>query len=211
MVVNNDSDTNGAPASNQAEGRTSRRWLLFIYRVPQNPPGHRAYVWRRLKELGAVYLQKAAGVLPDREETRAGLEALAERVHGEFGGKVSLLETTSPDPGWERDLVGRFNRVRNDEYEEVSEGVERLEDEIRRERRKGRFTFAQLEDVESDWEKLGHWHERVISRDFFGAAGRAGAEEALARGRKELDGFAEEVYVREGVRADEENTEADEP
>lgn len=208
MVRNNDGDTQAGSAS---DSFVRERWLLLIYRVPQDPPGHRAYVWRRLKELGAVYLQKAAPILPDRPRLRSALGELAGRVREEFGGEISFLETSSPDPEWERDLVERFGRARDDEYEEVAEGVERLEDEIRRERRKGRFTFAQLEDVESDWEKLGRWHERVVSRDFFGAAGRAGAEEALARGRKELDGFAEEVYVREGVRADEEDAEADGP
>lgn len=208
MVRNNDGDKRAGSASDSF-GRG--RWLLLIYRVPQDPPGHRAYVWRRLKGMGAVYLQKAAPILPDRPRLRSALEELAGRVREEFGGEVSFLETSSPDPEWERDLVERFGRARDDEYEEVAEGVERLEDEIRRERRKGRFTFAQLEDVESDWEKLGRWHERVVSRDFFGAAGRAGAEETLARGRKELDGFAEEVYVREGVRADEEDAEADGP
>lgn len=208
MVRNNDGDTQAGSAS---DSFVRERWLLLIYRVPQDPPGHRAYVWRRLKELGAVYLQKAAPILPDRPRLRSALGELAGRVREEFGGEVSFLETSSPDPGWDRDLVERFGRARDDEYGEVAEGVERLEDEIRRERHKGRFTFAQLEDVESDQEKLGRWHERVISRDFFGTAGRAGAEEALARGRKELDGFAEEVYVREGVRADEEDAEADGP
>lgn len=199
-VMNNDGDIKGAPASNQAEDRASGWWLLLIYRVPQDPPGHRAYVWRKLKELGAVYLQKAAPILPDRPRLRSALEELAARIREEFGGKVSLLETASPSSEWERDLVGCFDRDRDDEYEEIAENVERLEDEIRRERRKGRFTFAQLEDVESDWEKLSRWHDRVRARDFFGAPGRAGAEEALERGRTALDGFAEEVYVREGVR-----------
>lgn len=201
MVKNNDGDKRAGSASDSF-GRG--RWLLLIYRVPQDPPGHRAYVWRRLKELGAVYLQKAAPILPDRPRLRSALEKLAGRVREEFGGEVSFLETSSPDPGWERDLVGRFGRARDEEYGEVAEGVERLEDEIRRERRKGRFTFAQLEDVESDWEKLGRWYGRVLERDFFGAPGRAAAEGALERGRAELGRFTEEVHAHEGVDEEEE-------
>lgn len=201
MVIPNDGNKSGGPAPERAEGRAvpeervARRWLLLIYRVPQEPAARRAYVWRQLKQLGAVYLQKAAAVLPEREETREALEALGVRIRGEYEGEASLLETASPDPEWERDLVDRFNRARDDEYGEVAENVERLEDEIRRERRKGRFGFAQLEDVESDWEKLARWQERVLDRDFFGAAGRAGAEEALERGRAALEAFAEEVYA----------------
>src|SRR5207249_4841485 len=50
-------------------------WLLLIYRVPQEPPGRRTYVWRQLKQLGAVYLQQAAAILPDQPELRAAQEA----------------------------------------------------------------------------------------------------------------------------------------
>src|SRR6266536_1500776 len=53
------------------------RWLLLIYRVPQDPPGPRTYAWRQLKQLGAIYLQQAAAILPDRPDRRTALEALA--------------------------------------------------------------------------------------------------------------------------------------
>jgi hypothetical protein len=180
---------------------TRERWLLLIYRVPQDPPGRRTYVWRQLKQLGAVYLQQAAAVLPDRPEPRSALEALADRIRSQ-DGDVSLLETTSPSAEWERDLMERFNQARDAEYAEVVENVERFEDEIKRETRKGKFTFAELEDVESDWEKIGRWHERVRTRDCFGAAGCAEADAALGRGKAALDEFATAVYAHEGVQED---------
>src|SRR6202521_1534066 len=93
-------------------------WLLLIYRVPQEPPGRRTYVWRQLKQLGAIYLQQAAAVLPDRPELHAALEALAARID-EYSGDVSLLTTISPSPAWEQRLVGRFNEARDAEYAEV--------------------------------------------------------------------------------------------
>lgn len=185
------------------------RWLLLIYRVPQEPAAHRTYVWRRLKGLGAIYLQQAAAVLPNRPELREMLEELAARIRG-YGGEVSLLQTSSPDEAWQINLIERFDQVRDAEYEEVGENVERLEDEIRRERRKGRLTFAQLEDVEAEWERLRRWHERILARDFFEAAGRAEAEAALERARKMLEEFSADVYAREGVHA-ESNGEADRP
>ncbi|MFN8525728.1 MAG: Chromate resistance protein ChrB [Chloroflexota bacterium] len=178
--------------------QTHDRWLLMIYRVPQEPPGRRTYVWRHLRQLGAVYLQQAAAILPDRAELRSGLDALRQRIL-EFGGDVSLLETRSPDPSWEADLLARFNSAREAEYAEVAENVERFEDEIRRERRRGRFSFAQLEDIEADWEKLQRWHERIQRRDFFGASVRAATELALTRGQAELEAFAAEVCTREGA------------
>ena len=178
-----------------------RHWLLVIYRVPQEPPGRRTYVWRQLRQRGAVYLQQAAAVLPERPELRAALEALGQRVL-EYGGEVSLLSTVSPDEVLEAELVARFNQARDAEYTEVIENVERFEDEIKRERRKGRFTFAQLEDIEGEWEKLQRWHERIRSRDFFDAPGRRGTVEALNRGQAELETFTAEVSAREGAEND---------
>jgi hypothetical protein len=183
-----------------SDERYLRRWLLLIYRVPQEPPGRRTYVWRQLRQLGAVYLQQAAAVLPERPELRTTLDALSQRIR-EYGGEVSLLTTVSPDERWEADLLERFNEARDAEYTEVVENVERFEDEIKRERRKGRFTFAQLEDIEGEWEKLQRWHERILARDFFGASGRSGAGEALTRGHAELELFTEEVSAREGAEA----------
>jgi hypothetical protein len=186
---------------NVSEQTAGRGWLLLIYRVPQDPPGRRTYVWRQLKQLGAVYLQQAAAILPARPELRGELEALAARMR-EFGGEVSLLVTTSPSVEWEQDIERQFNRARDAEYAEVVENVERFEDEVRRESRKGKFTFAELEDLESDWEKLQRWIARVRVRDFFTAPGHALAIEAIERGRLALQKFTREVYAHEEVQGD---------
>lgn len=176
------------------------RWLLFIYRVPQEPPGRRTHVWRALRQLGAVYLQQAAAVLPDRSELQEALGRLSAQVV-EFKGEVSLLETASPDPEWERRLIEQFNQARAREYVEVVENLERFEDEVRRETRKNKFTFAELEDLESDWEKLQRWHERVERRDFFRSSCRLEVTEALERARVLLGGFSLAVYTSEGAEA----------
>ena len=39
-------------------------WLLLIYKVPTEPARQRAAVWRRVKALGAVYLQDGVAALP---------------------------------------------------------------------------------------------------------------------------------------------------
>jgi hypothetical protein len=177
-------------------------WLLLVYRVQSGSSSRRTYVWRQLRQLGVIYLQQAVAIGPDRPEVRAGLDKLAQRIRA-GGGEASLLETASPDPDWEADLIGRFNAARDAEYDEVVESVERFEDEIRRESRKKRFRFAELEESDADWEKLRRWFARLLERDFFGASGRTAAEEALARGRDLLTSFTQEVYRREGLRPDE--------
>jgi len=178
-----------------------QHWLLLIYRVPQDPPGRRTYVWRQLKALGAIYLQQAVGLLPDQLAVRAALETLADRIRA-FEGDVSLLETHSPSVEWEQEMIRRFNQARDAEFLEVIENVERFEDEIARESQRGKYTFAELEDSEADWEKIERWLARIDARDFFTAPGRAGVVAALERGRARLEQFAAAVYAHEGVQDD---------
>jgi hypothetical protein len=173
-------------------------WLLLVYRIKSESSSRRTYAWRRLRQLGAVYLQSAVAILPDRPELRRELDRLGQRIRS-GGGEADLLETTSPSPSWEEQLVARFNAARDAEYDEILDSVEGFEDEIRRETRKRRFRFAELEEGEADWEKLQRWFARLTERDFFAAAGRAGAEDALARGRALLDEFTAEVYRAEGL------------
>lgn len=179
----------------EQQGTTLRAWLLLIYRVPQEPPGRRTYVWRQLKGLGATYLQQAAAILPDQPELRQALTALETRITA-YGGEASLLATTSPHPGWEQEIIARFNAARAAEHAELVENVERLEDELARESRRGKFTFAELEELEADWEKLARWRERIGARDFFGAPTRREAEAVLERARTALDAFTAAVYER---------------
>ncbi len=176
-------------------------WLLLVYRVKSGSSSRRTYVWRQLRQLGAIYLQQAVAITPDRPDLRAGLGRLAQRIRS-AGGEATLFEVASPDTGWEAALVERFNVARNAEYDEVIESVERFEDEIRRESRKKRFRFAELEESDADWEKLRRWFARLLERDFFGASGRAEAEATLARGRRLLDEFTQEVYRQEGLDSD---------
>ncbi len=179
-------------------GADRQRWLLLIYRINSGSSSRRTYVWRQLRQLGAVYLQQAVAVLPDRPGLRGGLDRLGQRIRS-GGGEASLLETVSPSQDWEDELIARFNASRDEEYEEIVENIERFEDEIRRESRMKRFLFPELEEGEGDWAKLRRWLARVVERDFFHASGRAGAQEALSRGQRLLDAFVREVYRAEGL------------
>ena len=100
----------------------ARHWLLLIYRIKAESSGRRTYVWRQLRQLGAVYLQQAAAVLPDRPPLRAELDRLGQRIRT-AGWEASLLETTSPSAAWEDELVSRFNTARDAEYEEILDSV----------------------------------------------------------------------------------------
>lgn len=176
-------------------------WLQLVYRVPAEPTRHRTAVWRQLRGLGAVYLQDGCCVLPRLPAAEVGLAEVAARVR-EHGGAATLSVIAPAEPGWEERLVAAVNRARDEEYEEVADTAERLVEEIARETRKGKLTFAVLEEVEGEHERLERWLERVRARDACGAPYRAQAEAKLAEAHAELERFAEEVHRREGARGD---------
>jgi hypothetical protein len=171
-------------------------WLLLIYRLPSDPSSARSTIWREARRLGALSLQHAVCLLPRSEVNTKAFTRLAQRVQ-EYGGEAMILETRSPDTSWEERTIGRFNAARDEEYEEVVDEAERFREEIDRERRKGKFTFAELEDEESNLERLRKYLAQVRARDTFGADGRAKAETEVERCADVLQAFAHEIYELE--------------
>ncbi len=169
------------------------RWLLLIYHVPSEPSSARAAIWRETKRLGALSLQHGACLLPLSEANQAAYARLSRRVE-EYGGEASVLETSSPTDTWQAKIVGRFNAARNEEYEEVVDEAERFREEIARERRKGKFTFAEQEDEESNLERLRKYLGQVVARDAFGAEARIRAVAEVEQCADLLDAFVEEIF-----------------
>jgi hypothetical protein len=177
---------------------------LLIYQLPKGSSSARTTVWREVRRLGVLSLQHAVCLLPLSEENRAAYERIARRVE-EYGGEASILETASPSDAWHERTVSRFNAARDEEYEEVVDETERFREEIERERRKGKFTFAELEDEESNLERLRRYLAQVEARDAFGADGRTRAAAEVERCAEVLEAFAREIYERQRVAEDEES------
>src|SRR3984885_900191 len=97
-------------------------WLLLVYRIPSEPTRLRAGVWRKIKGLGAIYVQNSVAALPASPAAERALRALRAEI-GELGGTAFLLDAGVLAGGLQ--LVELFNAARNDEYEEI---VDRCDD-----------------------------------------------------------------------------------
>lgn len=172
------------------------RWLVLVYRVPSEPTRLRAAVWRRLKTLGAVYLQNSVAALPESPAAERALRTLRAEI-GEMGGSAVLLSGAAL--AGEADIVGTVNAARDEEYEEIVDRCRDFLTEIETETAAGHFTFAELEENDEDLTKLRGWHDKVRARDALGASGTQAAEQALADCALALDGFAARVYDADGM------------
>ena len=91
-------------------------WLLLIYRVPPEPTRLRSTVWRRIKSLGAIYLQNSVAALPASPANERSLRKLRREIVDMSG--TAILLTAAALAG-EAEVRGAFVTARNEEYAEI--------------------------------------------------------------------------------------------
>ncbi len=170
------------------------RWLLLVYRVPSEPSRLRAGVWRRLRGLGAIYVQTSAAALPASPVAERALRALRSEII-EMGGTALLF--ASDVLAGEDGLVAQFNAARDDEYEEIVDRCEDFSRQVRKEYDDDHFTYAELEENDVDLAKLKGWFDKVRARDVLRSEGAGRAAEAIAGCEAILEDYATHVYDRE--------------
>jgi hypothetical protein len=183
------SATTTSAAANEATG-----WLVLIYRIPSEPTRLRATVWRRLKGLGAVYLQNSVATLPAGPASERALRKLRREIL-EMGGTAQLL--ASQALAGQQDILAVFQAARDDEYEEIIDKCQDFHGQLQKEYDAGHYTYAELEENEEDLVKLRNWLAKITERDVFGAPKRAATLEALASCEQALEEYAARVYAEE--------------
>ena len=71
--------------------------------------------------------------------------------------------------------------------------------ELEKETRAHKFTFAELEENEHDLLKLSRWLRKIQQRDFFPSPASRAARERLTHCRQALQAFTTTVYEQEGL------------
>jgi len=169
-------------------------WLVLIYRVPPEPTRLRSTVWRRIKSLGAIYLQNSAAALPANAATERALRKLRREIIDMSG--TAVLLSCSVLAG-ESDVHKAFQTARNDEYEEIVDRCRDFLQQVKKEYAENHFTYAELEENEVDLVKLRNWFAKVRERDAFDADGRHAVEKAIEECEQSLEAYAARVYAEE--------------
>ncbi len=178
-----------------------REWLLFMAQLPAEPSSARVAMWRRLKSAGATSLLTGTWVLPARKAHAAMLGQLADTVRGQ-GGSAALFSGRQIDGATSEEVVARFRADRAREYDEFATRGDGLLAEIAKETAAGKFSFAELEEIEDDLEKLTVWLAKIKARDFFPNERHDQATALLATCGEATRGFAETTYDRDGAASD---------
>src|ERR1700720_3320145 len=154
-------------------------WLLLTDKVPPEPAAKRIALWRRLKGMGAIYLQNGVCLLPKTDDHARRLKMLENDI-AEMGGDAVILETIALDRGQDDKVVSRFKADRDEAYREFIDKCDDFE--------------AELEENDVDLKKLQGWLEKIGKLDFYGAALAGEAAERLKHCEGLLDAYAQRVF-----------------
>jgi hypothetical protein len=171
------------------------RWLLLVYKIPAEPTRLRAGVWRKIRGLGAIYLQNSVAAIPASPSAQRSFRLLRNEIV-EMGGAAYLLESAAL--AGQAEICAAFNAARNDEYDEIVDKSVDFLAQVDKEYAAAHFTYAELEENDEDLVKLRNWFAKIQARDVLGAVGSQAAREALETCERKLDEYAARVYAEEG-------------
>lgn len=110
-------------------GGVTVEWLILVYRLGAHQSTQRVHLWRRIKRIGAVYLQDGVCLLPLNERTREQMEWLAAEI-AELGGVSYLAEAGFLASGQQERAVDLFRRQSQETYAKVRELLDRARAEV---------------------------------------------------------------------------------
>ena len=167
-----------------------QRWLILIYRLPREPSRPRVAAWRKLKALGALYLQDGAVALPDDAVTREQLEWLQLQIR-EANGEATLWEAQPNTSGENKELVADFRSSREEAYKAIIAAANRLQ-------RKAELGGSKT--LPEELSKLEREFRTERRRDYFKSPLGKEADAALKAARKAVrqGGGAEETDIGSG-------------
>lgn len=171
----------------------SEKWLIFIYKLPPEPAKKRVALWRKLKSMGAIYVQSGVCILPKTDEHTRRLKIIEHDLR-EASEESLLLETVVLDQNQARKITERFCADRNEEYGEFIDKCKDFKLEVKKEVDANHLTYAELEENDVDLKKLQQWFEKIQKLDFYSAPLRPTAKRHLQDCEQLLDDYAQRVF-----------------
>lgn len=181
---------------------TNPDWLVIAYTLPPEPSRLRVSIWRRLRKVGAVYLEEGVWVLPKTETLEAEVRSILKDIEN-FKGTFSAFIGSDLESGQAEHLRSRFLAARDEEYAELQGQCRRFMLHIEHATSTERYTFAEVEELEEELTKLERWLEEIRSRDLFNSPQAAVSAGEIEKGRQALAQFTERAFAES---ADAKNT-----
>jgi hypothetical protein len=176
-------------------------WLVLAYTLPPEPSRMRVSIWRRLRKLGAVYLDEGVWVLPNSDPLATELKSVVRDIEN-FSGSAAAFLSSDVDEAQSVRLRSRFLAARDEEYAELQGQCARFMLHVDHAVKTERYTFAEVEELEEEISKLERWLEEIHSRDLFKSPQARLSAAEIEKGREVLTRFTERAYSVSGEKKD---------
>jgi hypothetical protein len=130
---------------------------MLIYKVPREPSASRVYVWRKLKQLGAVAAQDAAWILPSTTRTEEQFRWLATEIT-ELGGDAMVWSSELLYATDEQALIRQFTEPLEAGFAELLKTLKRKNADLAELSRR----FQQLQSQDYFHSDLGQKVRRAL-------------------------------------------------
>lgn len=175
-----------------------KEFLVFTYKIPGSQSNSRVYVWRMMKEFGAVFLQQGVALFPDVDTLSARLGTLRKKVRS-LGGISTLGKLHFSQEEDEKEIIAEFVRQVDGEYEEFTANCKKLVDEVKNEVSSGEYNFSEITENEEEYKKFQRWYEKIGKKNYFQSERKALAADVLKEAKEELQKYSDEVFRRDSM------------
>ena len=155
----------------------TRIWLLLIHQLPSKPDYLRVKTWRRLQRIGAVAIKSSVYALPRSEQAMEHFQWMVREIVA-AGGEASGCEAAFVDGLSDGQVEAFFRTARAADYAALAGEA----GDVLRGLPAGRALDPERRaEAASSVSRLRRRLDEIAAIDFFGAASRDLAEDALRR------------------------------
>lgn len=152
------------------------KFEAISYNLPANPSRYRVATWKKLRELGAVYLQDGVAMVPQQAGMHDQLEELKENILS-WKGRACLLTLVFDREEDEQETLASFAAAREEEYAGIQEDAAQVLAQLERDQ-KQKKSETDIDRYLLELRRLRRRMETAESHDFFGAD-KSAARQAL--------------------------------
>ncbi len=139
------------------------KWILLIIKSTNVSSRDRMFIWRNIKNTGAVSLSHSVYILHDTEDNRATAIDIA-RIINERNGEVLQFFADTLNEGQEQKLNKLIAEEIASEIKEFSKECDDFIADVTKRISNKKFRVFELEELSDDIHKLDRWRLKLIQK-----------------------------------------------
>ena len=175
------------------------KWIILIIKSVNVSSRDRMFIWRNIKNTGAVSLSHSVYILHDTEDNRATSIDIARIVH-ERKGEVLQFFADTLNEEQEQKINKLIAEEIAAEIREFSKECEDFIDDVTKRISNKKFKVFELEELSDDIHKLDRWRIKLIQKHSPGTNNIEILNKEIGKCKERLKEFEEKV-LRKGKAA----------